>query len=299
MCHHLADRPLALLTEKDLADWRGALKVAPATRQRTANDLRAALNRAARLYRDRLPAELTGIIKHGLRSSGEPVIVARDYSILGDGDVRRIVQAAKEIDAEGLWAGALYRLVITLAATGARFTQAARMTVADVQLDRHRLMVPASRKGSNGNSKAGRRIPVPVGQDVIDALMPAVLSRTGTEPLLTRPTPQGWEEPEREPWLSSAQLTAQWAKIVKRAGLAETVVPYALRHSSIVRGLRAGLPVRLVAALHDTSIIQIERHYAAYISDALDELAARAVVPLVPTASTADVVRLPVRPRSN
>jgi site-specific recombinase XerD len=92
-------------------------------------------------------------------------------------------------------------------------------------------------------------------------------------------------------------LTRPWAKIVKRAGLSETVVPYALRHSSIVRGLRAGLPVRLVAALHDTSIVQIERHYAVYISDALDELAARAVVPLVPTASTADVVRFPVRPR--
>ena len=31
------------------------------------------------------------------------------------------------------------------------------------------------------------------------------------------------------------------------------IVPYALRHSSIVRQLRAGLPVRCAAALHDTS----------------------------------------------
>jgi hypothetical protein len=59
------------------------------------------------------------------------------------------------------------------------------------------------------------------------------------------------------------------------------------------------LPVRLVAALHDTSIVQIERHYAAFITDALDELAARAVVPLAPTEPTGTVVRLPVRPRSN
>jgi integrase len=297
--HHLADRTLALLTEKDLADWREALKVAPATRQRTASDFRAALNRAARLYRDRLPAELTSIIKHGLRSNGEPVTVARDYAILADDDVRRIIQAAKEVDAEDGWDGGLFPIVLTLAATGARFSQAIRMTVADVQVDRRRLMVPASRKGISANGKAGRRIPIPVGQDVIDALMPAVFGRAGTEPLFMRPTPQPWGDPGREPWLSSIQLTKPWGKTLKRAGLAKTVVPYALRHSSIVRGLRAGLPVRLVAALHDTSIVQIERHYAVYISDALDELAARAVVPLVPTESTADVVRLPVRPRSN
>ena len=56
---------------------------------------------------------------------------------------------------------------------------------------------------------------------------------------------------------------------------------YALRHSSIVRGLRAGLPVRLVAALHDTSTAMIEKHYAAFIVDATEELARRAVTHLV------------------
>jgi integrase len=295
----LADKPLALLTDKDLTDWRNALKVAPATRQRTASDFRAALNRAARLYRDRLPAELAMVVKHGLRSNGDPVTVARNYSILNDDEVRRIIQAAKEVDAEDGWDGSLFRIVLTLAATGGRFSQAIRMTVADMQGDRRRLMIPASRKGSNGNGKAGRRIPVRVGQDVIDALSPAVIGRAGSEPLFLRPTPQTWTKPGREPWLVSSQLTRPWAKIVKRAGLSATVVPYALRHSSIVRGLRASLPVRLVAALHDTSIVQIERHYAVYISDALDELAARAVVPLAPMESTADVVRLPVRPRSS
>lgn len=58
-------------------------------------------------------------------------------------------------------------------------------------------------------------------------------------------------------------------------------IPYALRHTSIMRGLKAGLPIRLVAANHDTSVEMIERHYGRFISDALDELAARAVIPLV------------------
>jgi hypothetical protein len=72
------------------------------------------------------------------------------------------------------------------------------------------------------------------------------------------------------------------------------VIPYALRHSSIVRGIRAGLPIRLVAALHDTSVVMIERHYSRWITDGLDELAARAVVPLVPIDGD-NVVRLTER----
>jgi len=37
------------------------------------------------------------------------------------------------------------------------------------------------------------------------------------------------------------------------------VIPYALRHSSIVRGLRKGLPIQQVAKLHNTSVKTIER----------------------------------------
>jgi len=59
------------------------------------------------------------------------------------------------------------------------------------------------------------------------------------------------------------------------------VIPYALRHSSIVRGLRKNLPIQHVAKLHNTSVNMIERHYAKYIATALEELARAAVVPLV------------------
>ena len=67
----------------------------------------------------------------------------------------------------------------------------------------------------------------------------------------------------------------------ERAKMPE-VIPYALRHSSIVRGIRAGPPLRLVAALHDTSTAMIERHYAKWITTGLDEMARAAIVPLVP-----------------
>jgi hypothetical protein len=96
--------------------------------------------------------------------------------------------------------------------------------------------------------------------------------------------PVKWELVGRAPWHSAAELTRAWAKIVAKAELPADLVPYCFRHSSIVRGLCAGLPVRLVASLHDTSSAMIEKHYAAYIVDALSELAAKAAVPLITPA---------------
>jgi hypothetical protein len=69
----------------------------------------------------------------------------------------------------------------------------------------------------------------------------------------------------------------------------------ALRHSGIARGIRANLPIRFVAALYDTSVTMIERHYGRYIADGLDELAGRAVVPLVQHIAGGDVARLKSR----
>ena len=51
-------------------------------------------------------------------------------------------------------------------------------------------------------------------------------------------------------------------------------------HSLIVRGLRTGLPVRLVAAVHDTSAAMVEKHYGAFIVDAMEDLLRRAVLAL-------------------
>jgi hypothetical protein len=108
--------------------------------------------------------------------------------------------------------------------------------------------------------------------------------------LLVRPRwrqvePMKWEVTGREPWRSAAELARPWAAIISKAGLEKGVVPYALRDSSVVRGLAAGLPVRLVAALHDTSSAMIERHYSAHIVDAMDELATRAIVQLLPPSA--------------
>jgi len=286
----LADVALHALKESDLLAWRAALpETLKATAvQRTINDLKAALNTAYSSHRDRLSPTLPAIIKHGLKADkaddDEAVPLARENQILSDAQIGRLLTVAREVDAAQEWDGDLFRLVVVLAATGARFSQIVRMKVADVQRAQGRLMVPVSRKGRGGKSGS---TPVPVGKDVLDALLPVVTGREKDEWLLERwrskQAPGGiqWQRAGRGPWKSASELVRPWHDIRDRAEMPE-VIPYALRHSSIVRGIRANLPIRLVAALHDTSVPMIERHYGRWIADGLEDLAARAIVPLVP-----------------
>jgi integrase len=187
-------------------------------------------------------------------------------------------------------------LVAVLAATGARFSQVARLTVADV-LDgpEPRLMMPASRKGQ----KAGRRAqhyPCAVSPDLIALLRTATEGRRGSDPLLLRwawklapgnkskGTRRQWVQDKRVPWREAYEMTKPWRTAVTLAGLPPETEPYRLRDASIIRGLRAGFPTRLVAQLHDTSAEMIERYYTPHIADALGDLARKAVVSFTPSS---------------
>lgn len=278
---------LGRLTEEMLVEWKE--QVAPGysagSRVRTINDLKAALNLAYRRHRRSLPPDFSEVVKWGL--STENLLApghkkARENQILEDDEVRRLVEAAAAYDKDG----DIGRMVLMLAATGARFSQLQRLTVGDVQGDRQRLFIPLSRKGQG---KSEGHYPLRVGQDVIDALRPVLSGRSYDEPLLCRwrkkQVPRAanrglvWVNDYRGPWTSSAEITRPWREICATVGLPGTI-PYALRHSSIVRAIRAGLPIRLVAAMHDTSVAMIERHYARYIVDGLEELTAKAIIPL-------------------
>jgi len=287
----LAAIALHELAEEVLLNWRKDLPDAlkGASKQRLINDLKAALNGAYTAHRRRLPPTFPATVKHGLSAatahSEEVEQVARDNQILPDAKIADILVATRQIDEDEGWEGDLFRLILAMAATGARFSQVARLRVIDVQLEGSRILMPTSRKGRGG--KQGTT-PIPVGPDVLDALRPILKNRRREEILLERWRQRQvkgtirWERIGRGPWHVPAEIVRSWAKIRKAAKLDASVVPYALRHSSIVRGIRAGLPIRLVAALHDTSVSMIERHYGRWIADGLEELAAKAVVRLVP-----------------
>lgn len=289
----LAEIPLHELSEADLIAWRNSLPAGlkRSARQRIANHLRAALNAAHREHRQKLPSQLAATISAGLSANAMPGVddggegVARENQILSDETIGRVLAAVRDLDAAKEWGGDLFRLFVVLAATGARFSQVIRLRVGDVQAGRRRIMMPPSRKGRGGKAEA---IPVPIGPDTLEALAPAIDGRERGEPLLMRwrmtrpPLSAFWQKTSRVAWTGNYEIIREWAAIRKAANLGPDVVAYSLRHSSIVRGIRAGLPLRLVAALHDTSVVMIERHYGRWIADGLDDLAAAAVVPLVP-----------------
>jgi integrase len=285
----LAGVALAKLTANDLGRWRKGLpkELRPATINRILNDLRAALLATIERHWRDLPQTLGKEVGFGLRSIPSAEIAR--HALLSDDEIRRIADRAYTVDPD------LGALVLVLAATGARFSQAAKIAVADVQAGACRIMVPASAKGKG--AKARSRTAVPVGADVIERLRDLTEGRKAGEPLLMRwihrqVGPVEWVRVERAPWTAPALMQRGWKKALKLAGVA-AVEAYALRHSSIVRMLRESVPVRVVAGLHDTSTAMIEKHYSAFILDLADELARRAITTLAPASTAA--LALPAR----
>ncbi len=281
----LANKPLHRLDEDDLVNWKSALPdhLALGTVRRLNNDLKACLNRSAVIYRKRLPPEFGQVVQFGLKAVTANASEAR-RQVLPDNQIRAILKAARKIDDRDQWHGDLFRLLLVMASTGARQSQAQRLKVGDVQIKQSRLMMPTSRKGRG--QKQIEHTAIAVSREVIDSLAPVLDVRGQDATLLERwrhvqKSPTEWAQGRRGPWKSPSEITRPWSQILQEADLPSDVLPYSLRHSSIVRGLRAGLPTRHVAALHDTSSAMIEKHYSAYIVDAMDDLAAKAVTSLL------------------
>jgi integrase len=275
----LATKPVALLTMNDLRHWRDGLVgkgVAPATINRTRAGLRAALELAASLD-DRITNR--NAFRSGLK--GLPGGKNARRVVLPDADVLRIVEAAYQEDR------AFGVLVEVLAQTGARVSQVARLRCADLQADRAdpRLLMPTSYKGRGQKEK--QQVPVPITAALAALLAKLKGDRPDDAPLLVKS--------DGTPWLkiNKSEHWNLFRAVAERAGFdPDEITSYALRHSSICRALLKGVPVSVVARLHDTSSREIEAHYAAYILDVTGELSRKGL--LRPEAPTADnVVTLP------
>jgi integrase len=267
---HLAGTKLAnkLLTasslSEDLSEFRDHLTtqgIKPATIDRINHVLKAALNLTAdndeRITRRPWKAALKAI---GSEEAGARNVILDDHDRLAG-------RGAAYRDSEEF--GLLYDVHDE---TGARSSQIVRLRGEDVQADfidrrtgkrQTRLMMPISRKGRGKKSVTHR--PVPITEELAKRLK----GRTGL--LLKRDDGTPWAE------INLAHHFAHVTKGVKFNNSSK-VTMYALRHTSIVRQLLANVPVRVVAALHDTSVVMIERNYSKYIADHADELA-RATLP--------------------
>jgi hypothetical protein len=264
----LASKLITDLTEKELKRWRDGLaeKLAPATVNRTMTVLKAALNLAADLDKriaDRRPWEIGLATLPGAEQSRNV--------ILADDVVRRLIAAAYEHSQHfGL-------LVEVAAVTGARYRQIANLKCLDLQNGQApRLMIPAS---SKGKGKVAVRRPVPIGAPLAARLAEAAEGRPADAPLLIKPSGQPWRKSDH---------SRPFARAAVRADLDPSKVTiYALRHSSIVRQIKANVPIRIIAVSHDTSVRMIEQHYSSEIADFADEIARGAML-----ATGAEIVPL-------
>ena len=257
----LLEKPVALITHRELRRWRDGIvkSLAPATVNRTCTVLKAALNLAAQNDQR--------IVNRRAWETGLATIPDAEQSrnvILPESAVRAIIAAAYQQSRE-------FGLLIEVAAvTGARVSQLARLEVQDLQADRldPRLMMPSSRKG-RGTKKIANR-PVPIPKSLGAKLRGLTTDRSVTAPLLTKPSGAAWAKSDH------SRLFGRAAKAASQDP--DEVTMYALRHSSIVRQILAGVPIRVVAVNHDTSIAMLERTYSRYIGDHADALARGALL---------------------
>jgi integrase len=277
----LAGKTVALLTVRDFGPWKDALKTAkltPAAINRSNTALKAALNLAAEQDERIANARVWARALKGVPDAE----VARNV-VLPESDIRVLIGTAAQVSSE-------FELLLEVAAvTGARVSQIRRLEVRDVQDGPPpRLMMPSARKGK-GTKRIDRR-PVPIPAGLAARLQKAAADRPGEAPLLIKPSGDRWKRADHIRLFSRVVSKAREADRLKTSKDVRISI-YALRHSSITRDLLAGVPIRMVAASHDTSTQMIERNYSESITDHGDALSRRALLDLA-EPSGANVVML-------
>jgi integrase len=279
----LLSKPVALLGATELKKWRDSLNgngLTPASINRTIKVFRAALEIAA----DHDP-RITNQRAWKVGLATLPDAAQARNVILGDDEVLRLVAAAYERNYQfGL-------LADVLATTGARHSQATRLMTGDLRLDpvAPKLTMPRSGKGGSHDRTARKseRYSVPITLELARRLAQEATGRPQDALLLTRSNRQPWRENP------SNSYCKDFAGIVAAIGLdPEEVTAYALRHSSIVRAILANVPIRVVAARHDTSVTMIERNYSRHISEHADQYARQGVLQSVIPLDSGNVIPL-------
>ena len=268
----MLSKPLQLISRGELERWRDRLvgDRQAATVNRLVKGLMAAFALAGGTNA-RVRAHLPELKIKPLPAASR----ARNV-VLANDQVRAIIRAAYEHDPQ------LGLLVNVLAATGSRPGQVARLSVADLQDVPPRLMMPRSAKGGSSNrlARKAEHVAVPVTAALGRRLRAAAEGRPTHAPLLVQRT-------SGLPWGHDPCCFYRRAvrEVIASVGLdPDRVTLYALRHSAITRQLLAGTPIRIVAAVSDTSVAMIEKHYAKDIASHSNEIFRRGLLQDEPTA---------------
>jgi integrase len=261
----MLSKPVALISRSELERWRDGLvdDRKAATVNRMMKGLMASFALAAKVD-GRLRQHLPEIKIEPLPSASR----ARNV-VLTDVQVRAIIAAAYARDS------ALGLFVDVLAATGSRPAQVARLTIADLQDVPPRLMMPRSAKGGSRDrlARLAEHVAVPITAALARRLRAAAEGRPTHAPLLVQRTSAPWGHNPCSFYFRPV------CEVVASVGLDPgRVTLYSLRHSAITRQLLAGTPIRVVAAMCDTSVAMIEKHYAQDIASHSDEIFRRGLL---------------------
>lgn len=283
--HHLGPallrKPCVLVTAEELTAWRNGLvrkaKLAPASINRLMNALRAALTHAC--------PERTHVWRAGLKRLPNAERSRNKLFVLPDVTICAIVSEAYARDAK------LGLLCEVLSETGMRPVQAARLRIG--YLIAHpsapRLLVSKSAKGGGKNRAEKKRetYPLPISAALALKLKQSAAGRAEDDRLLLRADGQPWNESNVH-----GDYRDAFAEIIKALRLDPKISAYCFRHSSITRQLLRGVPTRVCASNHNTSVGEIERTYSRYIVDHSDQLTRAALIDHAPTPPADNVVAL-------
>jgi hypothetical protein len=267
-------KTVALLTETELETWRNGLiteglKVASANR--IAKSMKAALTLAARRDKKRI---MNGAEwKVGLRQlkvKGS-TIPPRDNYYQTDATILAIVNGCYEDGAD------FGTLIDVLAQTGTRESQAYKLYPRDLlddDTDQPRLMMWCSNKGQPDRDPEQRAVPITV--RLAKILRARGNARGPNRPLLKKI----WNLSDRH-----------FRPVLERLGLDLTLSPYTLRHSSIIRQIKAKTSTYLIAHAHDTSEGEIKKTYGRYLDEVSGDPIRNGLLADLPVES-GNVVRL-------
>ena len=257
--HHMTKAPgaslrpilLAQVTASALNDWRLGLTRAgmkPPTQKRLFKSVHAAFNLAARMD-PRIAANAKAWVT-GLPAPKEADRARNAVHELPD--IRALVKAAYDIDpAFGLYTQAHAEL-------GARSDQIARIRIAHLRNDR--VAVPNSGKGRNKSKDTSGVTWRALTPQFAKRLADAAGSRPRSAALFVDEASATWSNDRARRLFARAVIKSHVQPVDDDA-----VTFLAFRHSSIAARILAGVPLKVVATMHNTSTAKIESNYAAFL----------------------------------
>jgi integrase len=259
------------VTEKEWRDLRTTLLAngcSVATWNRQVKNLCACLNLVAKSTKNRWLPHLKVVS----RGAG---VVLHNNVVLTEEQVAAWVAAGYE-DNYGF---GLY--LETLAETGTRPDQAARIKVGHLRAKSNRLNIPKAGKGRDDpNVRKNETYPVYISPELTAKLVAIAKGRGPEECLLLRDNGQDWSGENQRAFTKYCHHVTRTLKAIdlEKNNAGKKVTLYALRHTLITQRVTGKqdddgnyivypLPTLVVAKAHDTSVSQIEKHYAADIND--------------------------------